>query len=127
MIRRPPISTRTDTLFPYTTLFRSRDRAAAVAGPRRRQRHPLCAARARAGGRRGREPSQLDAARDPAVGAHHHRLLRRAVALASSRHGLPRPPATHRSHTVAWLPSGPLGTAAAGDRERVIVYNTRVP
>src|SRR3546814_9496430 len=24
MIRRPPISTRTDTLFPYTTLFRSR-------------------------------------------------------------------------------------------------------
>src|SRR3546814_10250142 len=26
MIRRPPISTRTDTLFPYTTLFRSRAR-----------------------------------------------------------------------------------------------------
>src|SRR3546814_3874976 len=25
MIRRPPSSTRTDTLFPYTTLFRSRD------------------------------------------------------------------------------------------------------
>src|SRR3546814_12699931 len=23
MLRRPPISTRTDTLFPYTTLFRS--------------------------------------------------------------------------------------------------------
>src|SRR3546814_15297718 len=34
MIRRPPRSTRTDTLFPYTTLFRSR-----VAGlrPDRRQ------------------------------------------------------------------------------------------
>src|SRR3546814_2888780 len=28
MIRRPPRSTRTDTLFPYTTLFRSRDGAA---------------------------------------------------------------------------------------------------
>src|SRR3546814_7140545 len=26
MIRRPPRSTRTDTLFPYTTLFRSLDR-----------------------------------------------------------------------------------------------------
>src|SRR3546814_14871952 len=26
MIRRPPRSTRTDTLFPYTTLFRSRCR-----------------------------------------------------------------------------------------------------
>src|SRR3546814_15014664 len=25
MMRRPPISTRTDTLFPYTTLFRSPD------------------------------------------------------------------------------------------------------
>src|SRR3546814_7169504 len=28
MIRRPPRSTRTDTLFPYTTLFRRRRRAA---------------------------------------------------------------------------------------------------
>src|SRR3546814_4860874 len=27
MIRRPPRSTRTDTLFPYTTLFRSRNEA----------------------------------------------------------------------------------------------------
>src|SRR3546814_18996975 len=28
MIRRPPTSTRSDTLFPYTTLFRSCDRLA---------------------------------------------------------------------------------------------------
>src|SRR3546814_6946235 len=46
MIRRPPRSTRTDTLFPYTTLFRSqaylylgrgaaRDRLSARARPRR--------------------------------------------------------------------------------------------
>src|SRR3546814_19206266 len=28
MIRRPPRSTRTDTLFPYTTLFRSVDKGA---------------------------------------------------------------------------------------------------
>src|SRR3546814_18667190 len=34
MIRRPPRSTRTDTLFPYTTLFRSRAQGAAAAGPR---------------------------------------------------------------------------------------------
>src|SRR3546814_4243792 len=33
MIRRPPRSTRTDTLFPYTTLFRSRLRQP---GPRAR-------------------------------------------------------------------------------------------
>src|SRR3546814_12616804 len=39
MIRRPPRSTRTDTLFPYTTLFRSADRRAegkAVGGTARR-------------------------------------------------------------------------------------------
>src|SRR3546814_9028569 len=28
MVRRPPRSTRTDTLFPYTTLFRSEDQRA---------------------------------------------------------------------------------------------------
>src|SRR3546814_11013486 len=48
MIRRPPRSTRTDTLFPYTTLFRSvrrsrRARAARVGRPAiadRRDRDP---------------------------------------------------------------------------------------
>src|SRR3546814_970104 len=64
MIRRPPRSTRTDTLFPYTTLFRSRlvaaqrdlelphrggrgqlvlRPAAAAALADRRHRHPPCA------------------------------------------------------------------------------------
>src|SRR3546814_4746138 len=33
MIRRPPRSTRTDTLFPYTTLFRSGAHAAGFGGP----------------------------------------------------------------------------------------------
>src|SRR3546814_13075009 len=33
MIRRPPRSTRTDTLFPYTTLFRSRRRRPTEARP----------------------------------------------------------------------------------------------
>src|SRR3546814_1722415 len=32
MIRRPPRSTRTDTLFPYTTLFRSNERLKAAGG-----------------------------------------------------------------------------------------------
>src|SRR3546814_7455759 len=35
MIRRQPRSTRTDTLFPYTTLFRSSDQLAAVGGRER--------------------------------------------------------------------------------------------
>src|SRR3546814_2795337 len=39
MIRRPPRSTRTDTLFPYTTLFRSdRGEGEAHQGPVRRYR-----------------------------------------------------------------------------------------
>src|SRR3546814_1810106 len=33
MIRRPPRSTRTDTLFPYTTLFRSSNRPAMASTP----------------------------------------------------------------------------------------------
>src|SRR3546814_3218805 len=37
MIRRPPISTRTDTRFPYTTLFRSRVNAEHEAAPARRR------------------------------------------------------------------------------------------
>src|SRR3546814_14576322 len=43
MIRRPPRSTRTDTLFPYTTLFRSDRRR----GPLRRLRRLPAGARAR--------------------------------------------------------------------------------
>src|SRR3546814_1739931 len=35
MIRRPPRSTRTDTLFPYTTRFRSMTSAAPCSGSRR--------------------------------------------------------------------------------------------
>src|SRR3546814_714053 len=42
MIRRPPRSTRTDTLFPYTTLFRSRSRRSSAPGLYAR----LCQARA---------------------------------------------------------------------------------
>src|SRR3546814_1344550 len=40
MIRRPPRSTRTDTLFPYTTLFRSMGVAPAVRS-RRRDAQPV--------------------------------------------------------------------------------------
>src|SRR3546814_18974014 len=38
MIRRPPRSTRTDTLFPYTTLFRSPHDCAGARPPGRRRR-----------------------------------------------------------------------------------------
>src|SRR3546814_2523955 len=41
MIRRPPRSTRTDTLFPYTTLFRSFADGAAARGTGERHRQKL--------------------------------------------------------------------------------------
>src|SRR3546814_4239925 len=58
MIRRPPRSTRTDTLFPYTTLFRSL--ALGAADPLLRRAHHLFP-------RPELHPDQAD---------HHLRLLR---------------------------------------------------
>src|SRR3546814_2729941 len=71
MHRRPPRSTRTDTLFPYTTLFRARRQAAGLRAVRRVRRGRRCRGapavgdhrrgppgregRRRGGGRRGRE------------------------------------------------------------------------
>src|SRR3546814_6534756 len=49
MIRRPPRSTRTDTLFPYTTLFRSQGRQGPSA------RHRACGRRLAGAGRRLQE------------------------------------------------------------------------
>src|SRR3546814_486867 len=64
MLRRPPRSTRTDTLFPYTTLFRSR--LAPRRSRRRRDRRapPACRALPDAGrgGRRAALPHQARAA-----------------------------------------------------------------
>src|SRR3546814_10024163 len=66
MIRRPPRSTRTDTLFPYTTLFRSgrgaTNRSHSVRKPRRRlSAQGNCTAR-RAGAAfsgRGNSPGEI--------------------------------------------------------------------
>src|SRR3546814_15747046 len=55
MIRRPPRSTRTDTLFPYTTLFRSDDvdqRRQADAHPAARSAREAPSRRRRGGGLR---------------------------------------------------------------------------
>src|SRR3546814_16878979 len=61
MIRLPPRSTRSDTLFPYTTLFR----AAAAAAADRRQLPDLVA-----GNRRPRATEQRDQFRGPHRGRH---------------------------------------------------------
>src|SRR3546814_3155864 len=55
MIRRPPRSTRTDTLFPYTTLFRSPgDRQGPAARPARHQSRGRGSAGQKRGGPDGR-------------------------------------------------------------------------
>src|SRR3546814_1636972 len=54
MIRRPPRSTRTDPLFPYTTLFRSR----AADHRRRRAVDPGAGSRLRAARRNRRDRSE---------------------------------------------------------------------
>src|SRR3546814_7244672 len=54
MIRRPPRSTRTDTLFPYTTLFRS------CRGARDRPRGCGVVGRRRHGRRRQREARMIE-------------------------------------------------------------------
>src|SRR3546814_14821206 len=62
MIRRPPRSTRTDTLFPYTTLFRSG--GAGLPRGRRRSRRRL----SQGAGRSDRRAGTADRpARDPAA------------------------------------------------------------
>src|SRR3546814_17725722 len=58
MIRRPPRSTRTDTLFPYTTLFRS----SAPGFERERRSRP--AVRATGAGRRTTPPARASGSRD---------------------------------------------------------------
>src|SRR3546814_3807479 len=76
MIRRPPRSTRTDTLFPYTTLFRSLRRAGGARPPRLLRRAPEGGA-----ARPGRAPRP-----------HHRRH-------GTRRRGRPRPPARSEEHT----------------------------
>src|SRR3546814_10476189 len=67
MIRRPPRSTRTDTLFPYTTLFRSRSRPMPhpVTGIQRLHSSPLLEQR--------RPPEHARRPRrNPPNPSHHH-------------------------------------------------------
>src|SRR3546814_13444606 len=66
MIRRPPRSTRTDTLFPYTTLFRSRQ--AVVPRPHRARGAP---AQPRQLDRRRRRPRRQPHRRDPHRSEEH--------------------------------------------------------
>src|SRR3546814_10109695 len=73
MIRRPPRSTRTDTLCPYTTLFRSGRRHAPLAAPRPPERQVRAERAARVGRpapQRRVEEGFVDRGRGANQGAH---------------------------------------------------------
>src|SRR3546814_16960926 len=76
MIRRPPRSTRTDTLFPYTTLFRSADSRLDLVG---RPRPDLA------------RPALRRAGNDPALRARQWLLRRRVLADAAAVDAALRP------------------------------------
>src|SRR3546814_1101846 len=82
MIRRPPRSTRTDTLFPYTTLFRS-ERPPGSAAIRRRSNIDIFA-------RRAGSPRPLYAPTPPAGSGSGRRNARRSEEHTSELQSLMR-------------------------------------
>src|SRR3546814_21041310 len=118
MIRRPPRSTRTDTLFPYTTLFRSElDHA--------QQRDPAQpdADRAAADQRGRPRCRRVHAAASPSTSATRPRseLVRASVITTSTN----RPtrsgwPGKFTERVFSVLPVSPLAALRAGDRKSVV-------
>src|SRR3546814_11270178 len=93
MIRRPPRSTRTDTLFPYTTLFRSAWPVLIFL------RFP---------------PPWRQPGSSPAHAAAHHQECdpRHRLRAAQRPEGLPHPvagPHLHRHHVPPLRPTAPVG------------------
>src|SRR3546814_17732326 len=95
MIRRPPRSTRTDTLFPYTTLFRSA-RSDLVRSVRERWRIPAAKRDRRGVVRRwcarGREPHRGRGLAGSGAGAALRRPLGGAVLRPAGGRPRRRPP-----------------------------------
>src|SRR3546814_10081943 len=94
MIRRPPRSTRTDTLFPYTTLFRSRHAGRSASrqlSALSDQRHP--------------PRSRFRCSADPADAARAQKPVRRLTAISSTAR-LPTSVSAGRS-----APLGEIGRA----------------
>src|SRR3546814_4726064 len=92
MIRRPPRSTRTDTLFPYTTLFRSTSARRRAASARDRTGRPGGACRD-GGGRQGGGSPRHDrrrVGRRARLGAERTRRTRRSEEHTSELQSLMR-------------------------------------
>src|SRR3546814_12943938 len=137
MMRLPPRATRTDTLFPYTTLFRSiyrsgKRRAAARNRSRSSAGHAWrAAARGRARGRRGGRRSSYVSCNDARdlVGvegakvvdrlADADRVDRQAVPLGRGDEDAAPRGAVALGHDEAGAPRDPAARGKAAWRERV--------
>src|SRR3546814_11525754 len=110
MIRRPPRSTRTDTLFPYTTLFRSPER------PRPLARRRLCRAGEEWQGGRpcGAEGRRVVGER----GAYRRRRRLRLSGAGARAHGIPGQGGEERDRRRRPPPLAPLPPGTL-DRESV--------
>src|SRR3546814_18159925 len=86
MIRRPPRSTRTDTLFPYTTLFRSA--LTGASGPYASQDSSVC---------RSGSPAP-HSAKGGGFQPHSGSQVRQAQADRACQHGTPPSPAPPHCH-----------------------------
>src|SRR3546814_7678048 len=104
MIRRPPISTRTDTLFPYTTLFRSHGRIR-VAAPR-------------AGDRSLPAGGAGDRPRRRAAGGGGNARRRLRLHREALRHRAPRERRRPRAGEAPPGAGGAQAAPGAGDRQR---------
>src|SRR3546814_19803970 len=100
MIRRPPRSTRTDTLFPYTTLFRSNSISALVARPPFAHHPPAPAERGGGIADRGehdRDDQQPDHRRRPSLRDQPVQPARLGHLLRNRLAGNDRVPAQHEA------------------------------
>src|SRR3546814_14837941 len=105
MIRRPPRSTRTDTLFPYTTLFRAGARGAEGAPPTMTARR----VRSRGSGRPAQRPLGRRVSAQGAPQAERGRQGDLAGAAGQIEPAVRKPPAGAGG---GWLPADEEGVSA---------------
>src|SRR3546814_10831692 len=110
MIRRPPRSTRTDTLFPYTTLFRSRP--AGRPGRPRRRAHAAGQGAGQGHGRKGQERGEAGE-------------VRRQRAAGGGRAGAPAPGRLEHPSRVAPRASRAAGLSALTRVTRSLPVSSR--
>src|SRR3546814_2693902 len=108
MIRRPPRSTRTATLFPYTTLFRSAgtSRAGSTESTRQASGLPRCVARVEKLPRRSRASAVQRAGRLVVKRSEEHTSeLQSLMRISYAVFCLKKKKKNRRKHTISYIKS----------------------